>query len=139
MPVPNNDVVCRFIRPSRNTWNREERRPKQQAFKQEGLSVWHQGRLCARGIALEDLLIENLSGYGQAHHTAGDYREFARQVAENEPFEVQVEWRPDEVTDSWRRWKCAHVQVEATEGPRTFPREFRRLLALHTRSVVSPA
>lgn len=139
MPVPNDDVVCRFIKPSNKTWSREESRPKQQAFRQERLSVWHQRRLCERGISLKDLLIENLAGYGQAHHKAGDYLEFARQVAEKEPCEVRVEWRPEEVPDFWSRWDYAHVQVEATEGPSDFPREFRRMLALYTRSVVSPA
>ena len=139
MPVPNDDVVCRFIKPSRNTWSREENRPKQQAFKQKCLSVWHQGQLRARGISLEDLLIEDFTGYGQAHHKAGDYLKFARQVSRDEPFEVLVEWRTNEVTGPWRRWNYAHVQVEATKGPPTFPREFRRLLALNARSVVSPA
>ena len=139
MPVPNDDVVCRFIKPGSKTWNREERRPKQQAFKQAELSVWHQRRLCERGISLKDLLIENLAGYGQAHHKAGDYLKFARQVAEQKPCEVRVEWRPEEVPDFWRRWNYAHVQVEATEGPSNFPIEFRRMLALRTRSVVSPA
>ena len=138
MPVPNDDVVCRFISPSRKTWSREENRPKQQAFKQEGLSVWHQGRLSAHGVSLDELLIENFTGYGQAYHKAGDYLEFARRVAKKESCEVQVEWRPEEVPDSWRRWKYAHVQVEATKGPPSFPLEFRRLLALCTRSVVSP-
>ena len=71
MPVPNDDVVCCFISPK--TWNSILNQPTQRAFKQAGLSVWHPGRLRERGATLGDLLIENLAGYGQAHHTAGDY------------------------------------------------------------------
>lgn len=142
MPVPNSDIVCRFIKPDRNTWNSNLNQPKQRAFKQAGLSVWHQERLGANGVNLQDLLIENLAGYGQAHHTAGDYLKFALQAAksENVCFQVQVEWRRGDryVNPAWRQWSYAHVQVEATKGPPDFPLEFRRLLAANARSVVPP-
>ena len=56
------------------------------------------------------------------------------------PFQVQVEWRPEDkyVDEPWRRWRDAHVQVEAIEGPVKFLVEFRRLLALKSRFSVPP-
>ncbi len=141
MPVPPDDMICRFINPDRNTWNANLNRPTQRAFKQAGLSVWHQARLSEWNVALEDLLIVNLSGYGQAHHQVGDYLDLAKQVAQEEdiPCEVQVEWRPDEVSEPWWQWRYAHVQVEATAGPADFPLELRRLLAANARAIIPPA
>ena len=141
MPVPPDDMVCRFINPDRRTWNNNLNQPTQRAFKQAGLSVWHQDRLRERDVELEDLLIENLTGYGQALHRVGDYLAAAVTVAQEEkiPCQVQVEWRPDEVTEPWWRWRYAHVQVEATDGPPDFPLEFRRLLAANARVVAPPA
>ena len=140
MSVPDNDTVCRFVR-SRD-WNKRDNRPKTGAFKQAGLSVWHQERLRERGVSLRDLQIEHLAGSGQAHHKAGDYRRFADEAAQTAgvPFQVQVEWRPGDeyVAEHWRQWRYAHIQVEATEGPSDFPLEFRRLLAVNARPVVPP-
>ena len=140
MPVPPDDIVCRFINPHRSSWNNNLNVPTQRAFKQVGLSVWHQERLRQQNAEFEDLLIENLAGYGQAHHRVGDYSALALQVAQEEavPCQVQVEWRPDAVTEPWRQWRNAHVQVEATEGPPDFPLEFRRLLAASARVVIPP-
>ena len=142
MPVPADDIVCRFINPGHNTWNPNLNLPKQRAFKQANLSVWHRGLLTDCGVVLENLLIDNLAGYGQAHHTAGDYLELALQAARdaNVSFQVQVEWRPDDefVPAPWRRWRYAHVQVEAMTGPADFPLAFRRLLAANARAVVPP-
>lgn len=148
MPVPASDIVCRFINPDRKskTWNPRLNEPTQRAFKprrQEGLSVWHRKRLCERGILLENLLIENLVGYGQAHHTVGDYLALALQAAqdENTPFRVQVEWRPEPeyVRPPWQQWRYAHAQVEAVVGPADFLLEFRRKLAASARCIVPPA
>ena len=140
MPVPPDDMVCRFISPMH--WSRRENQPREGAFKQEGLSVWHQDKLHDHGVALEDLRIENLVGYGQAHRQAGDYTELARQVSENagEPFQVQVEWRPEDeyVDPPWRQWRYAHVQVEAIAGPSQFLRRFRKLLTANSRVVIPP-
>ena len=146
MPVPASDIVCRFINPDRETWNPRLNTPTQRAFKprrQEGLSVWHRKRLCERGIPLGNLLIENLVGYGQAHHTVGDYLALALQVAqdENEHFQVRVEWCPEDeyVRLPWRQWRYAHAEVEAIVGPADFLREFRRKLAANARCIVPPA
>ena len=138
MPVPPDDMVCRFIPPGQWSWR--DNRPRTRAFKQVGLSVWHRDRLYEQNVALEDLLIENLAGYGQALHMVGDYLAAAATVAQEEkiPCQVQVEWRPDEVTEPWWHWRYAHVQVEATEGPPDFPLEFRRLLAANSRTVIAP-
>ena len=133
-------MVCRSIRPMH--WSRRENQPREGAFKQEGLSVWHNGRLLERDVRLEDLLIENLVGFGQAHHRAGDCTDLAREVSEKsgEPFEVQVEWRPEDeyVEPPWRQWRYAHVQVEAIAGPAQFLRRFRKLLTVNSRVVIPP-
>lgn len=140
MPVPPDDILCRFIRP--DDWSSQNGRPRPGAFKQASLSVWHKDRLLERQVSLEDLRIGHLTGCGQAHHTAGDYLQLALTAAQTEgtPFQVQVEWRPEDecVEEPWRRWAYAHVQVEATEGPPKFLKEFRWLLTLHTRVVVPP-
>ena len=140
MPVPEDDIVCRFIRP--NDWSKRDQRPRPSAFKQAALSVWHRDRLRSRNAALEDLRIEQLSGYGQAHHTTGDYLAFADEAEEieDQQFKVQVEWRPEDqhVDEPWRQWRYAHVQVEAVEGPDKFLVEFRRLLALNSRVAIPP-
>ena len=144
MPVPLDDIVCRFINPT--NWSARENGPREGAFKpqrgQANISVWHNDRLLERDVRLEDLLIENLVGFGQAHHRAEDYTDLAREVSEKsgEPFEVQVEWRPedDHVEPPWRRWRYAHVQVEAIAGPAQFLRRFRKLLTVNSRVVIPP-
>ena len=140
MPVPEGDILCRFIRP--RDWSRILNRPKPAAFKQAALSVWHQAELHQRGVRLEDLRTGHLAGYGQAHHTAGDYIGCAREAAQRDgkPFQVRVEWRPEDqyVAEPWRKWNYAHVQVEATEGPPQFLPEYRRVLAERSRVVIPP-
>ena len=140
MPVPPDDMLCRFIRP--RDWSSTLNRPKPGAFKQAGLSVWHQDRLRERGIPLSDLLIEHLAGHGQAHHTAGDYAELAQEAErlEGQPFRVRVEWRPEDeyVAEPWRQWNYAHVQVETEAGPPNFLARYCRLLTLGARVVIPP-
>ncbi len=140
MPVPVEDILCRFIRPQ--DWSTRDQRPKPSAFKQAELSLWHQERLGCNNVSLRDLQIENLKGCGQAHHKSKDYLEFAPQSAENsgELLQVQVKWRPEDefVEGPWREWRYAHVQVEAISGPPKFTREFRRLLALNSRVNIPP-
>ena len=140
MPVPSGDIVCRFISPMH--WSARENGPREGAFKQANLSVWHQDRLRRRNAALGDLLIENLAGYGQAHHQAGDYTELAREVSDKSgvPFQVRIEWRPNDecVEPPWRQWRYAHVQVETVVGPDQFLRRFRKLLTVSSRLVIPP-
>ena len=140
MPVPEDDIVCRFVR--EQDWNTRDNKPKSGAFKQPCLSVWHVGRLQARNVQVEDLRLKHLEGVGQAHHTAGDYLRLAIEVAECEgtEFQVRVEWRTEDkyVEETWRPWRYAHVQVEALEGPGNFPLEFRRRLAINARKLVPP-
>ena len=140
MPVPQDDLVCRFIRP--RDWNGRNNRPKASAFKQPDLSVWHIGRLLERGASIDDLRIEHLAGYGQAHHAVSDYETLAEEATQRTgiAFRVRAEWRSADqyVDEPWRPWAYAHVQVEALEGPANFLAEFRRLLAAHARYVVSP-
>lgn len=140
MPVPQEDTLCRFIRP--RDWNKGTGRPSQRAFAQPGLSVWDLERLTEHEVSIDDLRIEHLAGCGQSQHTAEDYARFAVEAAESEktPFRVSVEWRPEDeyVAEPWRPWAYAHVQVEAVEGPPNFLLEFRRLLALNARHLVPP-
>ena len=140
MPVPMDDTLCRFVRPQ--DWNKRDNRPKAGAFKQASLSVWNIESLQSHGARVEDLQVEHLAGSGQAHHLASDYVELARRASDVEgvPFDVQVEWRPNDenVSEPWRRWRYAHVQVETVIGPDQFLGEFRRYLAQHTRRLVPP-
>lgn len=144
MPVPKDDIVCRFIR--RKDWSRRDNRPKASAFKEvkshSALSVWHKGRLLEQNVALEDLRIGRLEGWGQAHHTVDDYLQFAHDAEEKtgQPFEVEVEWRPENeyVTEPWRKWRYAHIQVKAIKGSGKFPDEFRDKLAFNARTKIPP-
>ena len=70
MPVPEEDIVCRFVRSK--DWSKSEQRPKPGAFKQPDLSVWHQARLRAHHARLEHLQFGSLARTGQAHYTVGD-------------------------------------------------------------------
>lgn len=140
MPIPDDDVLCRFVR--ERDWSYAENRPRPGAFKQPNLSVWHLRRLDEQGVSPAELQIAHLAGSGQAHHTAGDYTRLARQVAQFQglPFQVQVEWRPEDesVAQPWRQWNYAHIQVEAIEGPSDFLRDFRNELARRCRHQVPP-
>ena len=139
-PVPSDDVMCRFIKPEQGKWNTNLRLPLQRAFKQDDLSVWSKNKLRTQNAEPADLLIDNLAGHAQAYHRAQEYLDYAEQVAQDEgiEYEVQVVWRPDKVDPPWYRWKDAHAQVEALEGPRDFPLEFRRRLAANAKCVVPP-
>ena len=140
MPVPLDDTLCRFVRPQ--DWSKRDNRPKAGAFKQAALFVWNVESLQAQSVRIEDLQVEHLVDSGQAHHRVSDYMELARKASEveNVPFSVQVEWRPEDeyVSEPWREWRYAHVQVEAVEGPEQFLGEFRRILAQNSRHLVSP-
>ena len=140
MPVPLDDTLCRFVRPQ--DWSKRDNRPKAGAFKQAALSAWNVESLQAQSVRVEDLQVEHLVGSGQAHHRVSDYMELARRASEveNVPFSVQVEWRPEDeyVSEPWREWRYAHVQVEAVEGPEQFLGEFRRILAQNSRYLAPP-
>ena len=140
MPVPTDDVLCRFVRP--RDWSWRENRPKPSAFKQANLSVWHKGRLCAKAVSLNELRIEHLAECGQAHYRSGDFVEAAAKASQLEEveFQVHVEWRPEDcyVAVPWRQWAYAHVQVETLLGPRNFLVEFRRQLCLNAQMTVPP-
>ena len=138
MPVPLDDTVCRFVRPK--YWKKSDNRPNQQAFKQKNLSVWNINKLNEYSVQIEELLIDNLTGYGQAHHTVRDYIVLALEVAREEDMlcQMHVEWRPEATSALWWQWCYAHVQVEAVEGPSDVPLELRRKLAANVRHVVAP-
>ncbi|MDE2817827.1 MAG: hypothetical protein OXK81_14180 [Chloroflexota bacterium] len=140
MLVPSGDTLCRFIRP--RDWSKAQNRPRPSAFKQEGLSVWHKEELLARNVPLEDLRIEHLAGYGQAHYTTGDFVQLARKASNRTklPLSVQVVWRPEDeyVAEPWRQWNYAHVQVETVEEDKEALRVFRQQLSLKAREIIPP-
>jgi hypothetical protein len=142
MPVPESDIVCRFI--ESDDWSFCEDRPKARAFRGPDLSLWHKGRLSERGVSLSELQIRHLTGSGQVHYTVEDYLKAAKEVEDvtGQRFSIRVEWRPDNVTAPWQEWRYAHVQVEAVEHSGVFPPEFRDLLrirvARHARHQVAP-
>lgn len=138
-------MVCRFIRPQ--DWSRDHQRPRAGAFKDNrgGFSVWRLDRLQQQSVPIADLLIAELLGCGQAHHTAGDYSDFAALAAQekDQPLQVQVEWRTEDeyVTPAWRQWSYAHAQVEidVTQDTNEVLKEFRRLLSLECRALTAPS
>ena len=140
MPVPEEDIVCRFVRSQ--DWSSRDNRPRPGAFKQAALSVWHLESLQSQGVRVEDLRVEHLARAGQAHHLVEDYLALAHFASEEvgTPFAVRVEWRPEDeyVSEPWRPWRYAHVQVEAIEGPAQFLQEYRWLLAVKSRYLVPP-
>lgn len=149
MLVPDDVIICRLIRPDRDYWSVREQRPKASVFKDNrgGLSVWDVALLEQHSASIADLLIDDLSGYGQSHHTAGDYRQFADDAAADAGYSLQVavERRTGDefVVESWREWSYAHIQVETsassdTEREKAALSEFRRLLAFNVRFVIPP-
>lgn len=81
-----------------------ENRPKAKAFLENSLSLWHLNRLLEHNVSVADLRLGELADSGQAHHTAGDYLQFAREVEKQtgEPFEVEVEAGCDRGASSLR-------------------------------------
>lgn len=144
MSVPQADLLCYFIRPGEGRWNARENRPHQSAFRARAhqLSVWHLTRLSGLNATPTDLCFGSLEGSGQAHHTAGDYKAFAAEIAEcvDEGFSVAVEWRDGDnyANPEWHRWKEAHAQAESKGGEPNFPLKYRVLLALRCRAVIPP-
>lgn len=144
MPVADEVILCRFIRPHRDYWNVRDQKPRAGAFKDSrgGLSVWDVALLEQHSVPIADLLIDALSGYGQSHHTAGDYRQFADDAAAAVghllPVEIERRTGAEFVTEPWRKWSYAHIQVETSASAKEVIFEFRRLLALHARLIVPP-
>ena len=141
MPIQSDDVLCRFIRPRKKNWSSRDNRPKSAAFKQQCLSVWHEGRVVAQKAQLRDLQIDSLAGTGQATHTAGDYQQLARKAGETKSGNLRVsfKWNPN-VNPPWQRWRDAHLEVVTPNAKalRSVLTEFRRLLALNTRTAIAP-
>lgn len=143
MPVPEDDVVCRFVR-SRD-WSESERRPKPGAFKDPNLSVWHPARLAACAARLEELQFGSLASTGQAHYAVGDFSRTAVRVESEaersgEPgnLDVTAEWSPETVAEAWERWACAHIEVRTETDCRALWARFRRALCTSARVVIPP-
>lgn len=143
MPVPSDDMLCRFVPGNSNNWSDYNHRPRPPAFKgNNGISVWHIECLRRHGVLPNQLRIRGLRGYGQAHLTAGDYLEKAQEVENtlDVPLSIVVEWRTDDeyVEEPWREWAYAHVQVEHSEDAESACVLFRQLLSKSARHVVPP-
>lgn len=141
MTIQTDDLVCRFIRPHKRYWDREAQRPKQRAFfDRSGLSIWNGNQLANEGASFDDLRIESLAGYGQAHHTIGDYFRLAQDAADKKSatFSISITWRPDTVDSSWCQWKLAHMEVDIPSDLRGADLLLRQQLALNTRLAIAP-
>ena len=145
MPVPEEDIVCRFVRSK--DWSTLERRPKAGAFKGKGvdLSVWHPARLQAYGAQLEDLQFGPLAGTGQAHYTAGGFGRIASKVeaeaqgrCETGRLDVIVEWSPDQVAEEWKRWAYAHIDIRTQTDCQELGIAFRRALCFTAQHLIPP-
>ena len=150
MPIPHEDMLCRFIPGHRKSWSKTQSRPRPSVFKENrGLSVWHIESLALRGVKPSELRIGGLEGHGQARHTVGDYLEAARQAAQRFGVALNtiVEWRTGDeyVKPDWRRWAYAHVQVEHSPEPGDDTEKiqsalvlFRQTLSKNARHIVAP-
>ena len=141
MPVPEEDIVCRFVRSK--DWSDSEQRPKPGAFKDVSLSVWHPACLQAHGARLEDLQFDSLARTGQAHYAAGDFSRTARKVeaeavGESGKLDVTAEWSPETVVEAWKRWAFAHMEVRTEMDCRKLWAAFRRALCTSARKVIAP-
>ena len=133
MPVPPSYIVCRFIRKSE--WSAETGMAKAKALKSKDMSVWHEETLINQGASLQTLQFGSLEGSGHFTLTVQEYLDIASAVAAtiNQPFQVQVEWRPEDdyVPEPWRPWREAHAQVEMLgEDWNAFPEAFRSLVII---------
>ena len=133
MPVPPNDIVCKFVR--KQDWSVELGQPKQQLFKGIDSSVWHQNRLEDMDATLADLQFGEFEGSGQLHLTVQEYLDIASKVASEiaDPFGITVEWRSEDqyVVESWSKWREAHAQIEIAKGTwPNFPPAFRKLVII---------
>ena len=138
MSVPLEDVLCRFVRLC--DWHQKENRPKSKAFKQINYSAWDSTCLQRQGAQIEDLQIEQLKECGLSCHSVQDYHDIAATMAKmtRKPYEVAVEWAPDNVPPQWEQWKHAHVRVDTPDG-KLLPKFFRDQLVLRSRVNVQPA
>lgn len=148
MPVPPDDVVCRFIDPLH--WVKRDRCPAETAFKppkEKDLSVWHEGLLEEHGASVDELKIKELSEHGHVCHSVREYQEVAREASQDKPkqpraikIQVEVEFRPEDefVDPPWEEWNYAHCQVEATVGPRRLTGRFRKLMAARSKHAIPP-
>ena len=145
MQVPSEDMLCRFIPGDSNRWSIPNKRPRPPAFKDDrGLSVWNVRSLEKHGVDPAELLIDALREHGQAHHTAGDYRQTA-QVASKRfgvSFRISVEWQSGDrfVKPAWRQWAYAHVDVDTdcTAERESACVYFRQHLSKIARKIVEP-
>lgn len=143
MSVPDEDIVCRFVRSK--DWSESEQRPRPGTFKQIDLSVWHQANLQSHAVRLEDLQFGSLARSGQAHYIVGDFSRIARKVkaeaarrGESGRLDVTAEWSPETVPEEWEQWVTAHVEIRTKMDCKKLWAAFRRALCTSARKVIPP-
>lgn len=137
--VPDDDVVCRFMRAEE--WSESENRPRANAFKRSNMTVWHEDRILASGSQMSDLQIGQLHGSARAYYAAGDFSAVAKEVKceTGEYAEASVLWNHSDeaVPYEWSKWKCAHAEVNFRLCGEEVTRRFRAELAIRARRKVS--
>ena len=125
--VPGHDWICHFISPDEWDDTLQEAIPKAFLASDRQLSVFHRCRVESMGDKLSDLCIESLAGFGEAHLRVDKCITLGQNISD--VFSPRVYWRPDKVSEPWRRWKEAHAQIESLGGKASFPQTYRVLLA----------
>lgn len=128
MPVPANDILCRFLDPAK--WFHDDDRPAASAFRasKRKLSMWHRDRIVTNGSVLKDLCIDSLDGFGEGLLKTEDILDAATHCL-SPVFTPNAVWSPDDVEPLWGAWRNAHANIESERGPVNFPDDFRLLLA----------
>ena len=121
--------VCRFLVSEDGDWDDEKNEPTPSAFKasRRELSLFHPEKIAGLGSSLRDLCFDRLEGAGEAHLQVKTFIELGQYITT--PFDPQMYWRPDKVSEPWEHWKDAHVQLESTKGSPKFTFKYRSLLA----------
>ena len=98
--------------------------------------LYHPQKVDELGSSLRDLCFDRLEGAGEAHLQVKTCIELGQCITM--PFNPQVYWRPDKVSEPWERWKDAHVQIESPKGNPKFTFKYRSLLAANATCLRPP-
>ena len=139
MEVPNDYLMCRFIRPGE--WDFESGEPFPAAFRASDnqLSLYHIETVVTLGSDMSELCFGSLSGAGEAHLRASDFPAAASENSNLAHLNPKVVWRPDKVEPKWSKWEEAHAQVETSAGDDHFPHSYRVALVLKADPIRPPS
>lgn len=146
MPEQEEGFFCRFVRP--RDWSAKDQRPKAGAFKDKrNVTLWHEQRVVDLGDQLHDLQFGPLAGTGQAYFRAGEIEQHAREIEAEAAakgdcdcsLSVTVAWRPETVSEEWKKWAHAHAElIEADTNCHKLSVELRRRLSFKAYRSVPP-